>query len=134
MLVYSQQHLVPTDVNVMTLQDLSGGYFYIHRSLYDQAVILEDQYGGNYEELSSIVSAPKPIPDDRPDVDFFHEHAPHPINILAPFLILCPDAFDSLEDMTGAISVMSSVINFKRLPRVPVELRVNVMQFSMSIH
>ncbi len=131
MIVYSQDHLIPTDVNVMTLQDSAGGYFYIHRSLYDQAVILDYLYP-NYNDLAQITGEGHQQAD-RPDVGFFHEHAPHPIRIFAPFLLLCPEEFTTIEDMTGALSVMANVISFKYYPKVPLEIRNNTMLFSMSI-
>lgn len=133
MLVYNENRYVPTDCNIMVIQDASENYFYIHRMLYDQAVILDDKYNGDYMALAAKLVAPNPVPDDRSDVDFFYEHAPRPINILAPFLLLCEGAFDNLDDMTGALHVMSNTFSFKRLPDVPPEVRLNSMTFSMSI-
>jgi len=133
MLVYNDKRLVPTDVDVMVLQDASQNYFYIHRMLYDQTVILEDKYHGDYHKLAQDIMAPNPVPTDRSDVDFFFEHTPHPINILAPFLLLCPEAFDDLVDMVGALHVMSNTFSFKRIPETDPSIRLNAMRFSMSI-
>ena len=44
MLVRSKTRYVPTAVNMIVLQGEDGTYYYLHRALYDQCVVLRDQY------------------------------------------------------------------------------------------
>lgn len=117
----------------MVLQDADGDFLYIHRMLYDNAVILEDRYNGDYKKLAEDISPTGDIPSERIDVDYFYRNAPAPVNILAPFLLLCNGTFNNYDDMCGALHVMSNTFNFKKLPEIPKEVRLNAMQFSMSI-
>ena len=116
----------------MVLQDESDNYIYIHRLLYDSAVILADKYD-SIEALAKDIAPTGDIPSDRKDVQFFYDHTPAPVNILAPYLLLCPEAFTSLYDMAGALHVMSNTFDFKKLPQIPKEVRLNAMTFSMRI-
>ena len=132
MLVYNSKRYIPTDMNVMVIEDNSGKYYYIHRMLYNYAVILDYKYNSEIDELAQLIAGPGGNAD-RYDVTIFHEKVPHPINILAPYLLLCNTPFDNLEDMIGAIHVMSNCIDFVRYVTVAYQDRVTQMSFSMSI-
>lgn len=128
MLIYSEQRLVPTDVNMMVLAGM-GGYFYVHRALYDQAVILDDIYCDDHELLIKAVTNSE---NTRPDVERFFEELPRPINIFAPYLLLVKEEIPDIIDMIGAIHAMSGPINLRRMLKVPFEMRNNP-SFSLSI-
>lgn len=130
MLIYSKHRVVPTDLNMMVISDVDDdGYFYIHRLLYDQAVIISDIYGDDYVKLALELTG---VPDTREDVDTFFAKAPRPINILAPFLLYVKKPLTEFEDMVGAIHVMSGPVNLRALLKYPREIR-NTPSFSLSI-
>ena len=133
MLVYSEIRYMPTDLNIIILQDSAKNYLYIHRMLYDDAVVLSHIFNNDYQALAAKISPTGDIPEDRQDIEFFYSHVPAPVNILAPYLLLCVERFDTLEDMIGAIHVMSNTFSFRKLPDIPKEVRLNSMTFSMSI-
>lgn len=128
MLIYSEQRLVPTDVNMLTISG-AGGYFYIHRALYDQAVIINDIYKDDVQLLIEEITGKQ---GSRTDVDYFMENAPTPINILGPYLLLVKEPLTEFRDMVGAIHVMSGPLNLRAMLKYPIEVR-NVAMFSLSI-
>lgn len=131
MLIYSKDRLVPTDVNMLVLKsrDEEDRYFYIHRSLYDQAVILTDIYGDDKIKLIKDLTGQE---QSRDDVDYFWDHTPTPVRIFAPYLLLVKEPLRKFKDMVGAIHVMSGPTNLRGLLKVDVAFRNNP-QFSLSI-
>lgn len=130
MLIYNETRFVPTEVNMLVIRGKDNhGFFYIHRALYDQAVILNDIYG---EDINMLIKAITGSEESRPDVDLFLESIPTPINIFAPFLLMVTEELTELEDMIGAIHVMSGPINFRKMLKVSPEMR-NTPTFSLSI-
>lgn len=130
MLIYNEERFVPTEVNMLVIRGRNNvGFFYIHRSLYDQAVILNDIYG---EDIEMLIEAITGNTDTRDDVQFFLENAPTPINIFAPFLLLVKEPLTEFKDMIGAIHVMSGPMNFRKMLKIPFEMR-NTPTFSLSI-
>lgn len=131
MLIYSKNRYISTETNMMIIRgkDEDDGYYYIHRGLYDQAVVLYDQFGNDYRKLCEEITGEA---TSRDDVDLIVSHLPTPINILGCFLLLVDDELESFRDMIGAIHVMSSSVNFRKLMQVPAEVRTNV-EFSLSI-
>ena len=131
MLIYSKERLVPTDVNMMVIKDKSNeGYFYIHRALYDQAVIINDIYSDDFSMLIESLTNSK---ESRSDVDFFLENAPVPINALAPFLLLIKEELTEFVDMIGALHVMSGPLHFRNMLKIPFAMRNSMPSFSLSI-
>lgn len=131
MLIYSKERLVTPTLNMLVLADKNGdGYLYVHRLLYDQAVIINDIYG---EDLSMLVQAVTGGTESRPDVDYFFENAPSPINSLGAFLLLVKEEIEEYVDMVGAIHVISGPINLRGMLKIPFELRNNKYSFSLSI-
>lgn len=130
MLIYSKERYVPTDVNMMVIRAKDNdGFFYIHRLLYDQAVIINDIY----EDLPTLLKAVTNSEESRGDVDYFYENAPSPINVLGAFLKLVTEELTDFIDMVGAIHVISGPINMRGMLRVPYEMRNNNYKFSLSI-
>lgn len=130
MLIFSNERLVPTDINMMVLAGKdSGTYFYIHRMLYDQAVILNDIYG---DDINSLIVELTGENKTRGDVEEFYSKTPTPINIFAPYLLLVKEELTDFEDMVGAIHVMSGPVNLRQLLKYPIGVRNNP-SFSLSI-
>lgn len=130
MLIYSENRYISTETNMMIIRAKDDiGYYYVHRGLYDQAVILSDLYKDDYKLLCEVISGKD---ETRVDVDLFVETLPTPINILGCFLLLVEEPLEELLDMVGAIHVMSNSINFRKLITLPIEVRANV-EFSLSI-
>ena len=131
MLIYSAERYVPTDVNILTIRAKFGlGYIYVHRSLYDKAVVLSDLYKDKLPELVRMLTGNDEI---REDVQFFYDNIPEPINILGAFLSFITKELEELEDMVGAIHVMSGPLDFRRMIQVPFEIRQQAPRFSLSI-
>lgn len=134
MLYCNEERFVPTNINVMTIESNDGMFYYVHRSLYDQAVIINDRYKGKENELMNLIGR---YENDEPTecVSFFHLVVPEPINILGYFLSLI-DGYESMsqdiEVLCGAIHQMSAQISFRSMIGIPMELRAQV-RFSLSI-
>lgn len=130
MIIYNSERLVPTDVNMMVIRSRDNiGYIYVHRSLLEQAVIIQDIYEDNLEMLIKAVTGKE---ETRADVTYFFENAPVPINYLAPYLLLVKSELETMEDMYGALHVMSGQINFRKMLKIAPEMRSNP-SFSLSI-
>ncbi len=130
MLIYSEDRLVPTDVNMMVIRGKNHiGFFYIHRSLYDQAVIINDIYEDEPKKLALELIGTEEL---REDAKRFLEEVPQPLNIFGPYLMLIKEPLTELEDMIGAIHVMSGPLNLRKMLKVPKEMR-NTPTFSLSI-
>ena len=128
MLICSAKRYYPTDVNMLVL-DKDGLYFYVHRSLYDQAVILDDMLSRiGIDEMCMKIKRSKPVPM----VYDFIAKAPKPISTLGCFLVLVTEPLTDFIDMCGAIHVMSGPLNFRLMIDLPVELQ-NSIQFSLSV-
>lgn len=133
MLFCSEKRLVPTNINLMTIESDDGMYYYVHRSLYDQAVILNDKYKGKENELCTMIGR---YTGNVPEcVEYFHIIVPEPLNILGYFLALV-DNFETMtqdiEILCGVIHQMSMAINFRMMIGLPAEMRAQA-KFSLSI-
>lgn len=134
MLYCSEERLVPTNINLMTIESSDGMYYYVHRSLYDQAVILNDRYKGKEDELKTLIG--RYSSSDTPEcVSYFHVVVPEPLNILGYFLALI-DGFETMSEdievLCGVVHQMSAALNFKSLIGIPPEMRAQA-RFSLSI-
>ena len=128
MLIFSENRYTPTDINMMVIAG-NDGYYYIHRSLYDQAVILHDMYK---ENISGLVDVLVPDAQITESIHRFTTEIPVPINILGAFLILVKEDITELKDMVGAIHVMSGPLDLRQMITVPIEMRKTI-RFSLSI-
>lgn len=126
----SDEWLIPNTVNMITLQDADGNFYYVSQFLYDQAVILYDRYSEDRISLRTMIGA-----SYYDCCNTFFETAPEPINILGDFLGLIEGDLGeepSMERMSGAISVMSMNINFRTMLTFPSNTR-NQIRFPMRI-
>lgn len=134
MLVCSLERYVPTNVNILTLEGIDGRYYYVHRQLYDQAVVLEDKYIEHTDELVKQIIGSDSIKCDS--VEYFLTIVPRPLNILGYFLLLIRDietaVEPTIENLCGAIHQISVMISLRELVRVPINMR-NSVSFSLRI-
>lgn len=131
MLVVSNTRYVPTAVNMIVLQGADGAYYYLHRSLYDQCVVLRDQYINLLPSFYKLLG----FETEHPSVcDKFMEMVPEPLDILGPFLSIITDCeeLDNIEDMCGALSSMSMTVDFRRMFKVPATIRASI-KFSLHV-
>lgn len=134
MLVCSNKRLVPVQINTTILQGDDGTYYYLHRDLYDQLTILADSfdYGEHINLITKILTeVDQPLPEN---LQRFYDTVPMPIKMAAPFLMLIKgyEKLDSIEEMCGALTVISMSANLRRILKVPKELRAPVT-FSLHI-
>lgn len=129
MIIYDTKHWVPTSPNVLTIAGTDNDYYYIHRSLYDQAVVLDYLYKNKISELIYNITGSD---ETRDDVDYFMSVTPRPLSIFGPFLLLVKDMLTEYSDMVGAIHVMSTTTNLAGMLEIDQRMR-NTPQFSLSI-
>lgn len=131
MLIRSNIRYVPTAVNMIVLQGEDGVYYYLHRSLYDQCVVLRDQYIKLLPSFYKLMG----FENEHPAVcDVFMKAVPEPLDILAPFLSIINrcEELDNLDDMCGALSSMSMTVDFRKMFKVPAAVRSSI-KFSLSV-
>lgn len=135
MFVADNQRRVPANVNTMILQGDDGTYYYMHRDLYDQLVILSDVYA--YSEKINIMcnsvkegASIETMPDN---LKSFYDRVPWPIKAATPFLLLVSrvEELSDFNDLCGALSVMSMSVNLRRYLKVDKSLRAAV---TFSLH
>lgn len=131
MLIVSETRYVPTAVNMTVLQGEDGMFYYMHRSLYDQCVVLRDQYINLLPSFYKLFG----FETEHPSVcDQFMSSVPEPLDILGPFLSLVGNCeeLDGIEEMCGALSVMSMTVDFRKMFKVPAAVRQSI-KFSLSV-
>lgn len=128
MLVVSKERYLPVTINTMVL---SKGelYFYIHRDVYDQAVILSD----SYQQIEGLINEITGTQVNYATVVWFYENAPKPIHSLAPFLLLVDGEIEQdMEICCGVLHTITGMINVRNFILKPIEIRKSVT-FSLSI-
>ena len=78
MIVCSQKRYLPVTNNMLVLQQ-GEYYFYVHRDVYDKAVILYDRY--QFMELKDLIDG---SPHNNEAASKFFDNAPAPLKILGP--------------------------------------------------
>lgn len=129
MIIYDTQHWVPTDINMLTIAGTDDDYYYIHRALYDEAVVLDYLY---HDDIPKLIYAITGQYESREDVDYFMENTPRPLSIFGPFLLLVKDLVEDYSDMVGAIHVMSGPVNLCKMVEIDPAMR-NTPKYSLSI-
>lgn len=130
MIVFHEERIVPTDVNVLVFAGAnSSGYFYVHRNLYDQAVVISHLYDEDITKLCEELGGSSEM---RDDVEYFYQMTPSPIRALAPFLLLVKENVDNYVDMVGAIHVMSTQFDLLKMISVPESVRAS-LKFNLRI-
>jgi hypothetical protein len=126
MLVVSKQRFLPTSVNTLVLQK-DDNYFYVHRDVYDKAVVLSDRH-----KLETLMSTLE-VNNNADTMEWFYANAPSPINILAPYIGLVEEGIEQeIEICCGVLHVITSVIDVRNFIQQPQALRKSV-SFSLSV-
>jgi len=129
MIVATQERYLPTLVNTMVLA-MNDWYYYLHRDVYDQAVILTDKYD-TFDSLSRAIGCEGAMGEAT--ARWFYEHTPKPLSVLAPFLQLIDGSLEQdMELCCGALHVVTAMINVRGFPEKPPEVRRSV-SFSLTI-
>lgn len=133
MLVLSNERVVPSQPNVLTLTTNDGRYLYVHCKVYGDAAIIADKFGRSKEALISVISeGATEVPAIITEV---YELLPHPVNILAYYLLLIKTI--NVEELTveeaiGALHAISNCLDFRLFPTLLAETRKNV-RFTMML-
>ena len=133
MLVLSNERVVPSQPNVLTLTTNDGRYLYVHCKVYGDAAIIADKFGRSTEALVSVINeGTTEVPAIVTEV---YELLPHPVNILAYYLLLIKTI--NVEELTveeaiGALHAISNCLDFRLFPTLLAETRKNV-RFTMML-
>lgn len=128
MIVASETRYVPVTPGYLTMQDSEGLYYYVHRTLFEQAVVMQDRYGEDIDTLRNQIGGNQ----DFVAIEKFVEYVPKPINIMGYFLALLQEDIEDFEDIIGAMDVISTALNLRNLIKQPASIRQSV-SFSVSI-
>lgn len=127
MITVSDTRYLTTLPNIITLQDEEGVYYYVHKSLYDQAVILEDRYSDAITALQDAIGGNK----DLVAIKKYIEYAPDTIKILGHFLALMDSDVEDFTDIIGAMDIIASSVNLRNLIKQPKAIR-SIVKFDMK--
>ena len=126
MIVFSKKRVLATQINTITLP-VGEDYLYVHRDVYDKAVILADRH-----TLSDMMLIVEPE-HNKAAIDFFYENVPQPLHILAPFLGLVDGQLeDDIEELIGAMHAITMVLDVRGYSKLRRELRKGVT-LSLSV-
>lgn len=117
--------LVPAQTNVITLEVEAGGYLYVDKTTYEEAVVIYHKYRDDYEGLCKLIG----VENHEAEIAFVHEHLPAPMNFLAPFLTTLDGKVQTdgtLSQLVGCLHVISRNINFTGFIKIPAEIRRSV--------
>lgn len=128
MIVLSEERYLPTMPGIVTLQDSDGVYYYIHKTLYEQAVIIEDRYGESIETLQKLIGGHP----EHVAIQKFVQYVPRPVGIMGYFLALLSEDLEDFEDAVGALDAISSAVNLRNLIKQPEAIRQTI-SFGMSV-
>ncbi|MFB9277198.1 hypothetical protein [Cohnella cellulosilytica] len=129
MIVASRERYLPVVVNTLVLRK-DNWYFYLHRDVYDQAVVLNDRYDETFDDLVGLVGSKH---GNEETVRWFYEQAPRPLHILAPFIHLIDGKIErDMELVCGALHVITAMIHIRQFILKPLEIRKSV-SFSLTI-
>lgn len=128
MIVVSKERYLPVMINTIVLSK-ENWYFYIHRDVYDQAVVLSDRF----DSVKSLVDLLGGTQINEATVAWFYANAPKPLNILAPYLSLIDGEIEKdMELCGGVLHVITAMINVRSFILKPIEIRKSV-SFSLTI-
>lgn len=144
MILYRKEPYPLQMKNIMLLDDVkSGGVVYVNKATYDQALMLHSRFDGNVQRVSDTIKSKKTevyitIPNLPKVIETMGKTMPEPLNILAPFLMLCANNtgiewnVEDREMVYGILHQYSQLIDFNAMTLVPAEVRANV-QFPTSL-
>lgn len=127
MIVCSKERYIPVTINTLVLLK-EDRYYYVHRDVYDQAVILADRYA-DLEQLMELVGGTSV---NQEIVEWFYQQAPRPLHILAPYLRLVDGALErNIEVCCGVLHAITAMISVRNFILKPQEIRKSV-SFSLT--
>lgn len=144
MILYRKEPYPLQMKNIMLLDDIkSGGVVYVNKATYDQALMLHSRFDGNVQRVADTIKSKKTevyitIPNLPKVIETMGKTMPEPLNILAPFLMLCANNagiewdVEDREMVYGILHQYSQLIDFNAMTLVPAEVRANV-QFPTSL-
>lgn len=144
MILYRKEPYPLQMKNIMLLDDVkSGGVVYVNKATYDQALMLHSRFDGNVQRIADTIKSKKTevyitIPNLPKVIETMGKTMPEPLNILAPFLMLCANNagiewnVEDREMVYGILHQYSQLIDFNAMTLVPAEVRANV-QFPTSL-
>ena len=144
MILYRKEPYPLQMKNIMLLDDVkSGGVVYVNKATYDQALMLHSRFDGNVQRVADTIKSKKTevyitIPNLPKVIETMGKTMPEPLNILAPFLMMCANNtgiewnVEDREMVYGILHQYSQLIDFNAMTLVPAEVRANV-QFPTSL-
>lgn len=138
MILYRKEPYPLQMKNIMLLDDAkSGGVVYVSKTTYDQALMLHSRFDGNVQRVIDTLKSKKTeayivIPGLPNVINTMGKTMPEPLNILAPFLMLCTQNQgiewneNDRELAYGILHQYSQLIDFNAMTLVPAEVRANV--------
>ena len=138
MILYKKEPFPLQMKNIMLLDDAkSGGVVYVSKTTYDQALMLHSRFDGNVQRVIDTLKSKKTeayiaIPGLPNTINAMGKTMPEPLNILAPFLMLCTQNQgiewneNDREFAYGILHQYSQLIDFNAMTLVPAEVRANV--------
>ena len=124
LIVCSDKYLLPVVGGVITLQVDDSLMIYVHRSLYDVAVVLKDRY----ETKDRLIEAIGFV-NNMDAINMFYKECPDPINILAPFLSYINPTLETeftFEFCVGALHTLHRTLDMRGSLKVEPQLRRSV--------
>lgn len=144
MILYRKEPYPLQMKNIMLLDDTkSGGVVYVNKATYDQALMLYSRFDGNVKRVTDTIKSKKTevyitVPNLPNVIEAMGKTMPEPLNVLAPFLMLCANNeglewnVDDREMAYGILHQYSQLIDFNAMTLVPAEVRANI-QFPTSL-
>ena len=120
MLIYSKDYLLPLGGNIITLFGENSDYYYVHRSLYDLAVILNEKY--SIEELTENLG----FTSFTTIMEEFSNTVPEPLQILSSYLGFVKIEEETITNYCGAIHCLNKLVDLRSLLNVLPEIRKTV--------
>lgn len=128
MLAYLTKRVYPKTVNMMTLEIPTGGYVYVQKGTYDQALTL--QVKQNFDSLMNLLDCGD---TNVEAIVYAFENIPEPLNMFAPFLGLVQEEIPlEIDKVLGALFVITTSISPYSFIKKPKEVR-KTLEFSGSI-
>lgn len=128
MIFYSKERLYPTLINTLVLEDTEGGFWYVHRSVYDSALTLSVKQTA--DGLLTLIDSSS----NSPAIESWYSAAPEPLNILAPYFGLISEELPAcrIDVLAGVMHAITSQIDAYNFIKQPKAIRTTV-KMSLSV-
>ena len=140
MIIYSKEPLNVQMLNLLLLEDTAtGGYVYVNKEVFQQAVSLALTYDNNHDRIIERIKVAKvgayfmnkPLMDT---INYFKNNAPEPLGVLANYLIyLSGSSIELTDDMEqnmvkayGVLHMYSNFIDFYRYSLASEQVRTTL--------